>query len=206
MSKILSLTLLYSLAILSIVGCGNQDAIKAEKIINTGLVADADCLLLPIESKIYGFNNFKPDSPIGLLKSKGYIAEGKVTELNPLAGKGKQVVDAYVLTEKGKALVQKAGTPTGFGGRSLYCMRTGTFQVSKIEAIDYGNDAEGKHIASIRARIKFIPEEWISDTITNPQFGGFWKRIGEWEKSPWLYQLLKSGDDMYGFRSGRKMQ
>jgi len=181
--------------------CGQSDNSKAEKVINSEFAKNPMCTEIPIGLPV-DFSKVGPDGGLGILKAKGYIAEGKIT-VDTFGGKS--VVDTFVLTDKGKPLVQRQATVARFFSQGT-CIRTGQYQVDKIEAIDFGNDVEGKPIATVRARIKFIPEEWLVDTRNSPTWSGFWKGIGNDESGPWLYPLLKSGDEFYAYGKGRKIQ
>ncbi len=180
--------------------CGKNDNSKAEKVINSEFAKNPMCTELPIGLPV-DLSKVGPDGALGILKAKGYATEGKVSVDR---FQGKTVVDTFVMTDKGKPLLQRQST-LGFISQNA-CVRTGQYRVEKIEAIDYGNDVEGKPIASVRARIKFVPEEWLADTQNNQSWSGFWKGIGNSESGPWLYQLLKSGDELYANGKGRKIQ
>lgn len=201
MNKLPSLFLV-CVALVLASGCGNQDTAKAEKVINAGLAAIPECANLPIESPI-DFKKVGADGALGVLKAKGYIIEGKVTENLPFVGK--RVSDAFVLTEKGKPLVHRAGDLGPFGDRGLSCLRTGHFHVSQIEAVDVGNSGAGQLIANVRVRIRFVPEQWVADTTNVAAWSAFWKDIKNTESAQWLYPLLKSGDTYYWQGAGHKL-
>lgn len=183
--------------------CSGGDSSKAEKVINDHFTKNATCTEVPLGLPV-DLSKVGADGALGVLKAKGYITEGKATTTDYFGRKA--VADIFSLTEKGKALVQREASQGVLGFSRGPCLRTGHFQVDKIEAIDTGNDIEGKPVASVRTRIKFFPEEWLADTRNNPAWSGFWKNIGEDENGPWLYPLLKSGADFYWQGRGRKIQ
>lgn len=180
--------------------CGKSDGSKAEKVINSEFAKNSMCTEIPIGLPV-DLSKVGPDGALGILKAKGYATEAQVT-VDTI--RGKTAVDTLVMTDKGKPLLQRQST-LGFISQNA-CVRTGQYQVEKIEAMDFGNDVEGKPIATVRARIKFVPEEWLADTRNSPAWSGFWKGIGNDESGPWLYQLLKSGDEFYAYGKGRKIQ
>lgn len=185
----------------ALAACGNTDNSKVEKEINSALTKNTPCTNIPIGLPL-DLSKVGSDGALGILKAKGYVAEGKI-EFDTY--RGKSSADALLMTEKGKPLLQ---TPAAMGRYTRHeaCIRTGRFEVGKVEAIDFGNDIEGKPIASVRARIKFVPEEWIADTRKDAAWSGFWKGIDEKEGGTWLYQLLKSGNEFYSHGQGRKIQ
>ncbi len=185
----------------TLAACGNTDNTKVEKEINDALAKNAPCTEIPIGLPL-DLSKIGADGALGILKAKGYVTEGKI-EFDTFRGKGS--ADALVMTEKGKPLLQ---TPAEMGrySRREACIRTGRFEVDKVEAIDFGNDIEGKPIASVRAKIRFIPEEWIADTRKDAAWSGFWKGIADKESGTWLYPLLKSGDAFYSHGQGQKIQ
>lgn len=184
-------------AIFTLVACGATDSGKVERVINEQLAKQASCTDVPIGQKV-DYTKVGADGALGILKAKGYIAEsqgsskdwfGKVTNF-----------DTFALTESGKPLVQREGI---FG---RVCLRTGHYEVAKIEAIDAGNDAEGKPVASVRAKIKFVPEVWIAGTKDMGSWAGYWKEINETQDAQYLYTLLKSGSDYYSQGPGRRLK
>lgn len=179
--------------------CGGGETGKAEKAINDKLTKDALCTTVPVGAQV-NYEKVGSDGAIGLLKAKGYLVEAKaIVE----GWRGKQEVDSYELTEKGKPLVHKDGRANLFGGGP--CLRTGHFEIEKIIALDKGNDAAGRPVANVRASIKFIPEEWIADTKQTPAWSAFWKNVQDAESSQWLYQAIKSGDDFISVSHGEKL-
>jgi len=181
--------------------CGNTDNSKVEKEINGALAKNTPCTNIPIGLPL-DLSKVGSDGALGILKAKGYVIEGKI-EFDTY--RGKSSADALLMTEKGKSLVQTPSVTEWYSRREA-CIRTGRFEVDQVEAIDFGNDIEGKPIASVRAKIKFVPEEWIADTRNNPAWGSFWKGIADQEGGTWLYPLLKSGDAFYSHGQGRKIQ
>lgn len=185
----------------ALAACGNNDHAKVEKEINGALAKNTPCTEIPIGLPL-DLSKIGSDGALGILKAKGYVTEGKI-EFDTF--RGKSSAGAMVMTEKGKPLLQKPAVMEGYYRREA-CIRTGRFEVDKVEAIDLGNDIEGKPIASVRAKIKFVPEEWIADTRNSPAWSGFWKGIADQENGPWLYPLLKSGSEFYSHGHGRKIQ
>ncbi len=159
MKHVLTMALLAA----ALAACGNSDNSKAAKEINGALAKNAPCTEIPIGLPV-DLNKIGADGALGILKAKGYVTEGKV-EFDTF--RGKSSADAMVMTEKGKPLLQRPADMGRYYKRDA-CITTGRFEVAKVEAIDFGNDIEGKPIASVRAKIKFVPEEWIADTRNNP--------------------------------------
>lgn len=197
MQRVVLLTVIGLAVVLA--ACGKSDSSKAENAINSELAKGTVCTELPIGLPV-DLTKVGQDGVLGILKAKGYATEGKVTVEK---FQGKTVADTFVMTEKGKPLLQRQAT-LGFIMQNA-CVRTGKYQVEKIEAIDFGNDVEGKPIATVRARIKFVPEEWLADTRSSAAWSGFWKSVANNETGPWLYQLLKSGDELYAQGRGRRI-
>lgn len=184
-------------AVCVLAACGSSDNAKVEKVINAQLAKSASCTDVPIGQKVE-YAKVGADGALGILKAKGYIVETQGTT-KEFFGRT-STFDTYALTEAGKPLVHREGM------FSRVCMRTGHFEVTNIEAIDLGNDAEGKPVASVRAKIKFVPEDWIAGTKNVAAWSGYWKDIGETENAQWLYTLLKSGSDYYSHGPGRKLK
>lgn len=185
-------------AIFTLTACGNNDNSKVEKVINEQLAKSASCTDVPIGQKV-DYAKIGADGALGILKAKGYITESQGTSKDFFGRTS--TFETFALTDRGKPLVQR----DGFFSRSS-CIRTGHFAVTKIEAIDIGNDAEGKPVASVRAKIEFVPEEWIAGTRNVAAWSGYWKDISETENSQWLYTLLKSGSDYYSHGPGRRLK
>ena len=186
--RIVGLVLVTSVA-MALAGCGG-DSSKVESVINQQLAKSASCTEVPIGMKV-DVSKVGPDGALGILKAKGYIVEAHGSSKDFFGHTN--TFDTFALTDKGKPLVQQEGTPASAFFAHGPCMKTGTFKVSKIEAIDLGNDAGGQPVATVRARIKFVPEEWIAATKNMPTWSAYWKNISETEHAQWLYTLLKSG-------------
>lgn len=190
-----------AVAAMEFTACGSSDKSRAEKVINEGLAKAAQCTRVPIGIP---FDRAKvgEDGAIGLLKAKGLIIEGKIKEERMFGGTIER--DGYIFTESGKALVQSAGT-TGFMAVSP-CVRTGKFQITQIEAIDYGSTADGRPVANVRAKIKFVSEPWLADTRRAAAWDRFWNSVSESENAQWLYQLTKSGEELYYSEPGHALK
>lgn len=178
--------------------CGSNENSKVEKVINAHLVTTSICTDVPIGQKV-DYAKVGANGALGILKAKGYIVESQGTSRDFFGRTS--TFDAYALTDTGKPLVQRENPFS-----RVPCMRTGRFEVTKIEAIDLGNDADGKPVASVRAKVKFIPEDWIAGTRDVAGWAGYWKGINDNESASWLYTLLKSGADYYAQGSGRKLK
>lgn len=184
-------------AVFTLAACGSTDSGKVERVINEQLIKQTACTDVPIGSQV-DYAKVGADGALGILKAKAYITESQGSNKD-FFGRV-HTFDTYALTETGKKLVHREGM------FSKVCMRTGHYEVTKIEAIDAGNDAEGKPVASVRAKIKFVPEEWIASTKSVPAWAGYWKEITEMENAQWLYTLLKSGSDFYSQGPGRRLK
>lgn len=186
-----------SAAIFMLTACGGTDSSKVEKVINEQLAKQAPCTDVPLGQKV-DYAKVGADGALGILKAKGYITESQGSSKDWL---GKVTIfDTYSLTEAGKPLVQREGM------FSRACLRTGHYEVAKIEAIDAGNDAEGKPVASVRTKIKFVPEAWIASTKDMAPWAGYWKEINDTQNAEYLYTLLKSGSDFYAQGPGRRLK
>lgn len=199
--KIVRLVLIAGVA-MALAGCGG-DSSKVENVINEQLAKSANCTEVPVGLKV-DVSKVGPDGALGILKAKGYIVEAQGSSKDFFGRTN--TFDTFALTDKGKPLVQHEGTPVGTFLVHGPCMKSGTFKVTKIEAIDHGNDAGGQPVATVRARIRFVPEEWIADTKNMPAWSAYWKNISETENAQWLYTLLKSGNDFYSHGPGHKLQ
>lgn len=185
-------------AFFMLTACGSNENSKVERVINAHLVKSASCTDVPIGQKV-DYAKVGTNGALGILKTKRYIVESKGTSTDFFGRTN--TFDTYALTDAGKPLVQRENPFS-----RVPCMRTGHFEVTNIEAIDLGNDADGKPVASVRAKIKFVPEDWIAGTRDVAAWAGYWKDINDTESGPWLYTLLKSGSDYYSQGSGRKLR
>lgn len=183
-------------AVPMLLACGSSDNSKVEKVINDQLAKSPTCTDVPIGQKV-DFAKVGADGALGILKSKGYITESQGSSKDFWGRVG--TFDTFALTDKGKPFMQRDGIRGP-------CVRTGHYEITKIEAIDVGNDIEGKPIASVRARVRFVPEEWISGTKNEVVWSGYWKGVSDSENAQWLYRLLKSGDNFYPYGPGLKLQ
>lgn len=187
----------------SLSGCGGSDKSRIVDSINVQLSKDAECVSLPIQVPA-DTSKVGDDGALGILMKSGIIRESKIV-INEKTGASSP---GYDFTPKGEELVVKPmkgsyvfGT---FVGR-YPCVRTGHYEVDNINAIDYGSDFEGKPIANVRATLRFVPEDWVSQTRSNEQWKQFWDEVRERERSQVLVQLLKSGDEFF-FIKARKVQ
>lgn len=183
---------------MALAGCGSSENSKIEKVINADLAKAASCTDVPIGQKV-DYTKVGADGALGILKAKGYITESQGSSKDFFGRVS--TFDTYALAETGKPLVQRQGNM--FSGP---CVRTGHFEIAKIEAVDLGNDAGGQPVANVRARIKFVPEDWIASTKTIPAWSSYWKDISGTENAQWLYPLLKSGSDFYSHGLGHRLQ
>jgi hypothetical protein len=188
------LTLLLILSISVLTGCGGESS-KVERTLNAQFIKDEMCTNVPVGAPV-DMRRIGEDGALGLLMSNGYIAQTKGT-YKKWSG-GIETVDTFSLTEKGKELVKS-------GNDNSQCLKTGHFEIVKIQAVDIGNDAEGKKIATVRASVKFVPESWVSDTKKEKAWDGFWKSVSDNENGQWLYQLVKSGDEFFPAGRGHKV-
>ncbi|GEM_PF-6565209 len=195
-----ALALPLAVATIMLSGCGSSDFAKAEKAINSGLAAHPSCQPVPVEVELPG----KPGGGelIEVLKAAGLVTDGLVKEATSW-GKPKDL-EGYVFTEKGKQFIAQ---PSQQGAMQKQpCIRSGRFEVVKIEAIDFGTSIEGKPIANVRATIRFVPEEWLASTRTKPQWANYWASIQDRERANWMYRLIKSGDQFFYTESGERLK
>lgn len=177
--------------------CGNSSFSKAREVINVGLAKDPSCINVEV-----GVPAGPPDelhrAIYAQLKSKGFVVDGKVPKY-VVFGENQQV-PGLVFTETGNSLVTISAKP---GLIPVYpCIRIGKFEVTNVEAIDVANDNEGNVIASVRSKIKFVPETWLSDMKDSPVASAYLQRMTDLGKKQWLYKLRKSGDEYFYVRKG----
>lgn len=178
-------------------GCGQSEEQKIVATINTKMDGGPECVELPVQvpsdvSKAGG------DGALGLLKHAGMIEEGQIV-IDERSGKR---LPGFTLTEKGKHLVvrEASGNYSNFFGRFMGrypCIRTGKFAVQQILAVDFGQDMNGRQIATVRGTVQFHPEQWIANTSTQPGWEKFWDGIKKKEEREVLFGLLKSGENFY---------
>lgn len=191
MAKMTLGTLVLSAVLLSS-GCGSSDFSKAEQTINSSLKKDPSCLHVGVEVPV-DKSKVLPGGSIQVLQAKGLIDEGPVKKYG-IFGDVKDV-PGYVFTATGKELVvvqAKNGYSPEFP-----CVKVGIYEVVKIEALDFGYDAEGKSVVNVRTSIKFIPESWVADTKLSPAWEKFWTGVKQTESTQLLYSLVKSGDQFF---------
>jgi hypothetical protein len=179
-------------------GCGSFDFSKVAKTINSGLEKNASCTRVPVGIPV-DQSKVGTGGAIGLLKAKGLITEGTVKQ--HMFAREPKDVPGYVFTESGKGLVVQPGSLAG-----APCIRTGKYEINKIEAVDSGNDIEGKPLAIVRATIKFVPEAWLADTKPHPDWAKFWADVHDTEGTQWIYRLIKSGDEFFYTGPGTKLK
>ena len=61
-------------------------------------------------------------------------------------------------------------------------------------------------MASVRAHIHFVPEEWLAKTRDDPAWSIYWAGMKRIEEPPYLYQLLKSGEEFYFTQRGTALK
>lgn len=188
------LTGLFSLSlILGLSACARlgDEKPKAQEAIDKGLVKNATCKPLPIgiaEKK----DELDKSAALAQLVNQGYAIPAEIT-FKDFWGKNK-TSPGYEFTEKGRALIQ-AHTPSMYEKQP--CVRHGRYKVKTVEAIDSATTATGQNVANARVTIEFVPEEWLTVTKTLPEWSAFWQGIKQAEGKQWVYQLLKSGDDLF---------
>lgn len=179
-----------------LIGCGHSDNSKIEEAINAGLEKEGNCAEVPVGTRV-DISKVGDDGALGILRKHGLIAVGEIS-IETITGEKKAT--GFIFTEKGHPLVRREGRSRLFID-TLACVNTGKYVVDAINAVDVGTDASGQQIAAARAKVKFIPEEWIASTKDNAQWGGFWGQVKGREDSEILFRLLKSGD-AYFYRNG----
>lgn len=179
-----------------LIGCGHSDNSKIEEAINAGLEKEDNCADVPVGIRV-DVSKVGDDGALGILKKHGLIAVGEIS-LKTISGEKKAT--GFIFTEKGRSLVRREGR-SGLFADTLACVNTGKYVVDVINAVDVGTDASGQQIAAARAKVKFIPEDWIASTKDYAQWGGFWGQVKGREDSEILFRLLKSGD-AYFYRNG----
>lgn len=178
-----------------LVGCGNSNEQKIADEINRAMADRRECVSLPVlvpadTSKVGN------DGALGLLKQHGYIEEGQIL-VNERTGRK---LPGFTLTAKGKSLLVKDVSGVYFGDAFIGqnpCISTGKFIVKDILAVDYGQDMQGRPVATVRVTFKFVPEDWIATTVAQEGWQNFWNKIRKREQTEMLVGLLKSGDRFY---------
>jgi hypothetical protein len=195
MKRQTTLTLLAAVFLLGLTACSNGigDKSKVMKAINEGLAKSPSCRKLPIEVAEHESHFKTAQLPIAALLESGDIQEGEVFEKSLWDGKMK-AKKGYVFTEKGKALIAVPADPNM---RSWPCVAVGHWEVESIEALDQGSDATGKTIVNARARIRFVPRQWLEMRRNDPAWSQAWTEVGKQASHQWMYQLLKSGDSYF---------
>jgi hypothetical protein len=181
-------------------GQGKSAALAA---INKGLASTPGCFMVPVEMEhlpsVYGPG---PTMALNALLAQGLVKAGTVV-LEQYVGPPK-TKDGFLFSEKGQRLVVPS-THTG-PDKPMPCVRNGKYEVTQIDAIDVANDSEGRVIASVRAHVRFVAEDWFNKTRDDPAWAGYWVGIKKSEESPWLYRLIKSGDEFYYTGSGLSLE
>lgn len=166
---------------------------RAQEVINKGLNEQPECITANVGHR---YDPVKESTSLVLkaLEVAKLIELGTIEEKSWLSNAVK-VVTAYKLTDAGKAFLpaNAAATPAA----RLPCVRNGRFEVASIEAIDINNDLTGRPIANVRARLRFIAEDWFAATKTDPAWASYWSAMRKNEQTQWLYSLVKSGDELF---------
>lgn len=188
-----------SLMLLSLAGCSPNGVSKsqAQAVINKGLVAASDCIPVPVGVE-YISSVHSTSLALKTLRAQGLVQQAPVT-VNQYIGPPK-TKDGFVFNEAAKAIAVQRDPRPGFINPE-FCVRSGKFEVASLEAIDVASDATGRLVATVRARVQFVPEGWIAKTVADPAWSSYWSGIKKTEETQWLYTLLKSGDQL--FYSGR---
>lgn len=182
----------FGVIMLAACSSGFGDKSKAMKVINEGLAKSPSCQQVPVD--VYAPDvHIKSSIAIPALLASGEIEAGQVFEDH--VWNGKIPHNGYRLTEKGRPLLAKPGDPNM--RNSWPCIATGHWEVTSIEALDEGTDMTGKAVANVRARIRFIPRDWIAAQSNDPAWKQLFTNISKQESQQWMYQLLKSGDSFF---------
>lgn len=194
-SNRLKLLGMVTLLTLGIAACTPADRTKAraQEVINKGLSEQPECITANVGSR-HDPSTGSTSLALKVLEAAKLIELGTIEEKAWLSN-AVNVVPAYKLTDAGKTFVSpKAASPLA---EYLPCVRNGRFEVAAIEAIDINNDLTGRPIASVRARLRFIAEDWFAATKTDPAWASYWSAMGKKEQTQWLYSLVKSGDELF---------
>ena len=184
-----------TLLALGVLACTPADRSKtrAQEVINKGLIEQPECIIANVGRR----HDPSMESTTLVLKA---LEAAKLIELGTIEEKSwmsnaVKVVPAYTFTDSGKALVSPNAAASLVA--RLPCVRNGRFEVASIEAIDINNDMAGRPIASVRAKLRFIAEDWFAATKTDPAWASYWSAMSKNEQTQWLYSLLKSGEELF---------
>jgi hypothetical protein len=184
-----------TLLALGMVACSPADANKsrAQVVINKGLEAQPECLTVNVGRR-YEQTVERTSLALKALEAAKLVELGTIEEKS-WGSNAVNTVPAYQFTEAGKSLVPESASASPMA--RLPCVRNGKFEVVSIEAIDINNDLTGRPIANVRARLRFLPENWFASTKTDPSWASYWSAMDKTEQTQWLYSLLKSGDELF---------
>lgn len=174
---------------------------QAQAVINKGLAATSNCIAVPVEVE-YRAAVHGTSLALKTLQVQGMVQPGPVTVRQYIGPP--QTQPGFVFTDAAKALVIERDNAVN--SRTMPCVRNGRFEVSSLEAIDIAPDAGGRMLASVRARVKFMPENWLAKTRDDPAWSSYWSGIEKTQATQWLYTLLKSGDDLFYGGAGQPLK
>lgn len=166
---------------------------RAQEVINKGLSEQPECITANVGRR-HDPSTGSTSLALKALEAAKLIELGTMEEKSWFSNAVK-IVPAYKLTDAGKTLVSANSAATL--AERLPCVRNGRFEVASIEAVDINNDLSGRPIASVRARLRFIAEDWFAATKTDPAWASYWSAMGKNEQTQWLYSLVKSGDELF---------
>ena len=184
---------------------GATDQSKVAQAIDQGLAGAPVCYPVPVGVPIISVGDQKEVASSLALKellARGLIKPGRIAFKDFM---GPRVADGYVFAEAAAPMVRTAPVPNAFT-RTNPCFEFGHWKVKTIEAVDSGSDASGKPVASVRATIEWVPRDWLQATRALPAWAPYWQNITLFERSQWLYRLLKSGDDYFFTGPGEKLK
>ena len=199
---IAAVALASALVLLSACSPGGVSNSAATKAINEGLAKDSGCASVPVDVPATREEIAAASRALQALQAKGLVKEGAVQQYQ-IMGPAKPV-NGYVFTEAAKPLIQQPAMNNLISKQP--CVRTGHYEVKSIEAIDMTAGVDGKPIASVRARLRFVTEDWITATRPNAAWSEFWKAQDAAEQNQYLYSLLKSGSEVFYTGRGVKLQ
>jgi hypothetical protein len=177
---------------------GIGDKSKALKTINEGLAKSPTCQEVSVD--VYYDEASLSSIALPALLEKGYIEAGQVYEIS-VWDRRKIPHAGYRFTEKGRALITKPVVPND--RKSRPCVAMGHWMATSIEALDEGTDMTGKTVVNARARIQFVPQDWVEIRRNDPAWESVFAQISKQESRQWMYQLLKSGDSLFYQGSGK---
>ena len=184
-----------TLLALGMVACSPADGNKsrAQVAINKGLGEQSECLTVNVGRR-YESAMDRTSLALKALEAAKLVELGTIDEKS-WGSNTVKTVPAYQFTEAGKSLIPESASAPPMV--RLPCVRNGKFEVVAIEPIDINNDLAGRPSASVRARLRFLPENWFASTKTDPAWASYWSAMDKNEQTQWLYSLLKSGDELF---------